>query len=254
MNATPPPRAAVVDPLCAPWESHPDGRVRLGVLFIHGFTGCPASLRPWAERTAATGYAVSLPRLAGHGTSWQEMTVTRWPDWYAGVERAYDRLQERCERVAVAGLSMGGALALRLAEHRDVAGTVLVNPAIATTDPRFKVLGILQHVLRSTPAIGGDIAKPGQDERSYPRTPLAPAHSMTRLWADVRGNLDQVAAPVLLFTSRTDHVVDPSSAAIITGRIPTTDHRMLEDSYHVATLDHDADRIATETLEFLARL
>ncbi len=151
ITSRPAPVAARVDPAVHAWQSHPDDGARLGVLFVHGFTGNPAALRPWAERTADAGYGVSLPRLPGHGTSWREMTVTRWPDWYAVAERAYDDLRARYDRVVVAGLSMGGALALRIAEHHDVAGVVLVNPAIATTDPRYRALGVLRHAVRSIP-------------------------------------------------------------------------------------------------------
>lgn len=226
----------------------------VGVVFCHGFTGSPASMRPWAEAVAAAGFAVTLPRLPGHGTSWQEMTRTEWTDWYAAVERAHADLAGRCDRVAVAGLSMGGALALRLAEREPLAGVVLVNPAINNTDPAFRALGVLKHLTASIASIGGDIALPGQDEVSYNRTPLAPAHSMAALWRDVRAHLGEVTAPVLMFTSRTDHVVDPSSARLIEAGVPRVERRVLEHSFHVATIDHDAERIAHESIEFLRGL
>lgn len=227
---------------------------RPGVLFCHGFTGSPASLRPWAEAVADAGYTVSLPRLPGHGTSWQEMQRTEWSDWYAAVEREHRRLSACCDGVVVAGLSMGGGLALRLAEEHDVRGVVLVNPAINSTDPTYRLLGVARHVLASRSSIGNDIALEGTDEASYDRTPLAPAYSMVRTWADVRAGLSGIDAPVLLFTSRTDHVVDPSSARLITAQVPHVDHRWLEHSWHVATLDHDAPVIEAATLEFLASL
>src|SRR6266498_2414929 len=98
---------------------HHDGGP-VGVLLCHGFTGSPGSLRPWGEHLAGKGLTVSLPRLPGHGTRWQEMQLTGWEDWYATVDKAFlarheDLLaafgqgQERCEQVFVTGLSMGGA-------------------------------------------------------------------------------------------------------------------------------------------------
>ena len=65
----------------------------IGVLLCHGFTSNPASLRPWAESIAAAGHTVRLPRLPGHGTTWQEMAGTRWEDWYAEIDRAYSELR-----------------------------------------------------------------------------------------------------------------------------------------------------------------
>ena len=92
------------------------GDARVGVLFCHGFTGSPWSLREWAGFTADAGYRVALPRLPGHGTSWQELNQTTWRDWYAAVERSFRDLRADCDVVFIAGLSMGSALALRLAE------------------------------------------------------------------------------------------------------------------------------------------
>ncbi len=172
-------------------------------------------------------------------------------DWYAVAERALFELHDTCEQVVVAGLSMGGALALRLAEEHSVRGVILVNPAIASRSPALGVAGVLKHVVPSVAAIGNDIAKPGVDEHSYDRTPLRAVHSMTRLWSVVREDLDRIDAPVLLFTSRVDHVVDTLSRDILLKRLPAIDHRQLERSFHVATLDHDAQRIESESIEFI---
>lgn len=230
---------------------------RIGVLFLHGFTGSPASLRPWAEAVGAAGYRVSLPRLPGHATIWQELAVTGWRDWYEAAERAYRELHQACERVVVCGLSMGGTLSLRLAGHQpSVAGLVLVNPALGSVDRRAVLAPLLQHVLPTTPAIGNDIARPGQDEGSYDTVPTAAVSELNRLFADVRATLDLVTCPLLVFRSRTDHVVPASSTETVLRQVSSrdTDEVVLERSFHVATLDWDADLITARTLDFLARV
>ena len=205
-----------VRPGCEPFEADGHGPLaRTGVLVLHGFTGSPWSVRPWGEHLAAAGCAVRGPRLPGHGTTWRDLARTRWPDWYATAERGLDALLERCDRVVVAGLSMGGTLALRLAGCRpdDVAGVVTVNPALATERRDAPLLPLLRHVVPVFPGITNDIAKPGQDERGYRVLPLQAAHSLTLLWAEVATVLPEVSAPVLTFRSRTDHVVEPVSGA-----------------------------------------
>ena len=99
-----------------------------GVLLCHGFTSTPQSMRPWADYLVNAGLTVSLPRLPGHGTTWQELGRTRWEDWYGEVDRAYEELRGQASEVFVMGLSIGGCLALRLAELRGdaVAGLVIV--------------------------------------------------------------------------------------------------------------------------------
>ena len=98
------------------------------------------------QHLAGLGYTVRIPRLPGHGTTWQEMNRTRWQDWYDAVDTAFRALHAQCSHVVVGGLSMGGALALQLAQDHGprVSGLVLVNPAIKFEDPRLVVLPVLQ--------------------------------------------------------------------------------------------------------------
>ncbi|MGQ0632652.1 MAG: alpha/beta hydrolase [Sporichthyaceae bacterium] len=230
----------------------------VGVLLCHGFTGSPQSLRGWAGELAAAGLTVALPRLPGHGTRWQDMNITRWDDWYGCVDREFRALRERCEQVFVMGLSMGGTLSLRLAQCHgsDVAGLAVVNPSVIGLDPRLKVLPLLHRVLPSLAGIGSDIKKPGAIELAYPRIPLKALDSLRQAWDTVRADLPRVTSPLLVMRSMIDHVVEPESARLILSRVSSVDvtEIVLHDSYHVATLDNDAGRIVTASLDFVARL
>lgn len=240
-------------------DGEPDGTGRrVGVLLSHGFTGSPASMVGWGRHLAGLGYAVAVPRLPGHGTTWQDMTTTRYDDYYAEIEREFEALKARTDVVVVAGLSMGGCLVLQLAERRptEVAGVVLVNAAVNSTNKQLLAVPVMKHLVKAMPAIGDDIKKEGVVENAYDKTPLKPLASMVTAWKQVRADLPQVTAPVLLFRSAEDHVVDPSSARIILGAISSRDvtERVLADSYHVATLDNDAPQIFAESAEFIARV
>ena len=153
---------------------------------------------------------------------------------------------------------MGGALALRLAADRgrEVAGIVLVNPAVSTERKDVLALPVLKHVVRAFPGIANDIKKPGVEEYGYTRTPLRAAHSMMTGWKSLREDLPKVTQPMLMFLSTEDHVADPSSARIIRGAVSSRDlsERMLENSYHVATLDNDAPIIFEESAQFIRRV
>ncbi len=234
------------------------GGRRIGVLVSHGFTGSPASVRPWAEHLNAAGYAVSVPLLPGHGTTWQELNKLSFADWYPEAERAFEKLQSECDQVFVAGLSMGAFIGLKLAveKGRDVAGLVLVNPAINSERLDVKLLPVLKRLVPGWPAIGNDIKKPGVDERAYPKTPLKALASLFAEFKAVRPRLAEVTQPVLIFRSREDHVVDPSSARIILSTVSSRDleERVLEESFHVATLDNDAETIYAGSVEFIRRL
>jgi carboxylesterase len=233
---------------------------RTGVLISHGFTGTPQSMRPWAEHLAAQGYSVRLPRLPGHGTTWQEMNRTTWTEWYAEIRRAYDELDERCDTVFACGLSMGGTLVTRLAEEQagdpssKLAGLVLVNVAYGTMRRDAALARYLAWAVRSRPGIGSDIKKTGMAELSYDRTPLRAFVSMQALWRLVIADLGKITVPILYFRSVEDHVVDALSAKLLhAGATATTVREVpLHDSYHVATVDNDAELIFTGTAEFIA--
>ncbi|MHC6231296.1 alpha/beta hydrolase [Arthrobacter sp. MMS24-T111] len=157
---------------------------RTGIVLSHGFTGSPHGLRAWATAFAAAGFAVRMPLLPGHGTTWQDLSRTRWQQWHGALDEAFLELDAQCDRVFAAGLSMGGALALRIAATRPVAGVVLVNPGLVVDDPRAPLAGILKLVLKSTPSIGNDILKAGVDEGAYARTPVAAAHELNKMFKD----------------------------------------------------------------------
>lgn len=228
----------------------------VGVLLSHGFTGSPVSLAAWARHLANQGYAVALPLLPGHGTTWQELARTPWQRWYGEYEDAYSALRGRTECVVSAGLSMGGALALRLAAHQPVAGVVVVNPGLTFADPRARYSGLLKHVLKSVPAIGNDIRLEGQDEGAYERTPVGAVHQLGKLFRDTAESLPAVTAPVLAFRSRVDAVVPESSMDLLRNRLVNADLEVvpLENSYHVATMDHDAPMIFDRSHRFIQQV
>jgi carboxylesterase len=195
---------------------------------LHGLTGSPASVRPWAEHLHEAGYAVSVPRLPGRGTRWQELNRTTYADWYGEAEAAFEKLAADCDDVVVAGLSTGGCLALDLAERRSrqVAGLVLVNPAVSRA--RRDLLALRLRAVRSL------------------------FHAVRT----VRDRLPEVTQPLLLFRSRTDRVDDPSSGRVILATVSSRDleERVLEDSHHVATLDNDAPAVFAGTVDFVRRV
>lgn len=238
-------RAEAVSPLRIDGDA-----ARPAVLLIHGFTGSPASLKPLAEQIAAAGLSVSVPRLPGHGGDWRDVDRSSWREWLGCALDEFDRLAAEHPAVVVLGLSMGGGLALRLAELRSPERIVLVNPALRIDSPFAPLLGVLAPLLRSLPAIGGDIAKPGEDEWACDRTPLRAAHSMSRGLGETESQLWAVDCPVDLLISGSDAVVGPWSVRRIRTAIPADRLTVasLRRSRHVATLDYDADIILTAAL------
>ena len=227
----------------------------VGVLVLHGFTGSPQTVRPWAEHLAVGGLTVRAPVLPGHGATWQDLGRTGWLDWYAGAERAFTELSAVCEQVFVTGISMGGCLAFRLAQTQSakVSGLVVVNPSLAGDTKLLVLAPVLKHVVRSLSSIGGDIKKPGAQEGALKRTPVAAVATLPQMWRTTAAQLAEVTQPLLVYRSMVDHVVGPASMRVLMDALPGAEVRPLANSYHVATLDNDAPEIFDGTLSFVQK-
>lgn len=226
---------------------------KVGILISHGFTGSTQSMRPLGEAYAKAGYTVCGPRLRGHGTHYEDMETTTYQDWIASIEEGYRWLKERCEIIVVTGLSMGGTLTLYLAEnHPEIKAIIPINAAIEISD-----MAAVQNVDdRFLDAIGSDIKDSAVKELAYDKTPVQSVREIVKLMENVKGNLDKITCPALIFVSEEDHVVPPENSRTIYDQISSKDKQIvqLKNSYHVATLDHDQGLIIEETLAFIEKV
>ena len=220
----------------------------VGVLLCHGFTGSPQSLRPWAEFLADDGLAVAVPLLPGHGTTWQDMARTTAADWNAAVRPG--RAARAVPEVFVMGLSLGGCLALgspnAAAGHQRL---VLVNPSLAPTAgcscwPGAQVRPAV------LPGVGSDIRS--REWRSFPTPgPFVRRVAAADVAADHPRSGRRTQPVLTTGAARTSGRAASMRAleAGLTPGLPTV--RTCSDSYHVATMDNDAQAISTESLQFV---
>jgi carboxylesterase len=239
------------EPFSAPGGPH-------GALVLHGFTGTPQSMRGLAKAFAAEGYAVELPRLPGHGTSVDDMETTAFADWSSAVEHAYDDLSGRCDRIVVAGLSMGATLAAWLAvRHPEIAGLVVINGAFAPPEPDVRA-GIEQLIAQGVARIAGpgnDVADPDQTELAYSEVSPPQLLSLLDDLDTLQTALPQIRCPSLVITSNNDHVVPPGSSDHYAGQVGGPVERIrLVRSFHVATIDFERADIEAAAVSFAARV
>jgi carboxylesterase len=251
-----------VQSFAAPWSSRGNGpRARTGFVVSHGFTGNPSSVRPYAEALASAGFRVELPRLPGHGTHVLDMVKTRYADWRAELLAARERIARDCDKVVLAGLSMGGTLVLDLtgAEPTKVAGAIAINPAVLDREGIVARLApLISRVLPVVPASAAglaknDVAKPGGDERAYAWVPTKAADSLMSALPRVRAQLRGCSVPILVAYSPQDHSVPCANALAVPdlvgpgGKVQTL---ILDRSYHVATLDYDLEKLVEASIRF----
>ncbi len=226
----------------------------IGILLCHGFVGTPQSVRDLGEQLHSYGFTVLAPRLSGHGTTIYDMETAKHTDWLSDLEESFFQLKKTCQTVFVIGQSMGGALSLRLAaKFPEINGVMTINAALQVpafdqyrsgNGPRFIEEG------------APDIKDPQATEITYNHVPLTAVLELQKLIDETPKHLDAVRSPVLVLTSPEDHVVPPENSIQILQTISSTvkEQILLQNSYHVASLDYDKDRIAAICNKFVTRL
>jgi carboxylesterase len=252
---------------------------RLGFLLIHGLGGTPMELRYVAQGLARAGHTVHVPQLAGHCGTIDELKATAWTDWYDSVEREHDRLNGRCDAVLVGGLSVGAILALRLAAARGeaVSGLALYAPSlwldgwgVPWQAALFRLVtqkwladwfpfaerhpwGIKDARLR---ALVERAIKSGDSSRAG--VAALPGRLMLELrWLArrVRSEIGEVRQPALIVHPREDDRASLRNLHYLQSSLGgLTETVVLNDSYHIVTLDRQRQIVVDRTLEFAGRL
>ena len=230
----------------------------IGVVLVHGFTGSPAAMRPWAEFLNARGYSVRVPLLPGHGTKPSDLNEVQWPEWPAKVKAEIAELQKQCSQVFVAGLSMGGGTTLHVAAELgdELSGIILVNPMIHVRGISPTLAFAISRVVKFGKSVGNDIKRKGVTEYSYDKMPYRGIHQLLTMLQLTRAALPLVKVPMQLFHSVDDHTLPVSNTEIIMRDVVSKNRSRIEllNSFHVATLDHDSELIFANSLTFIEGL
>lgn len=235
-----------------------------GVLLIHGFTGTPDSMRPLANALHAEGFTVSAPLLAGHGTTVEDCARTGSPDWFQSVQKAYMELHEKCSKIFVAGLSLGALLTLKLAIEfpQSLSGLACLATPLYLKPWVRRLLPVVWHtpirrVWRIQKKFGVDIKDQAAKENfwNYDAMPISCIVSLMHLQAAVREQLARIQTPLLLVHSRHDSTAPFDSMGIVAKEVSSTitETVVLENSYHVITLDYDKDLLNQKVCAFFRR-
>ena len=223
-------------------------------LLLHGLTGTPYEMRALGEALAAADVTVYCPLLPGHGTCPEDLAETGWRDWEASAIEAFEDLNSNASQLFVCGLSMGASLAIRIAARREVAGLIALSPAIRLQSRLVPFLPILSRLIpfrKKSSDIKDPVAKSVQP--SYDRQSLAAANSLRDLLTRLPDDIRAMRAPLLVIVSRDDHVIDPEAAKRLLQEAGSDQKRivMLEDSYHVITVDRESERVRREVVGFV---
>jgi carboxylesterase len=256
-------------------ETYPGGPV--GVLLVHGLGGAPAELKIIAKGLNRAGYTVHCCQLAGHCAGEAELLATNWRDWYASVERAFDALKGQVQSVYAGGLSMGAILALHLAAKRgaELSGLLLYAPTLWYDGWSIPWYRFLLRILIDTPIgrryrfverepygikdpkirrrILAAMERGNSAEAGLLGTPSASLRELWRLVAEIEPELKAITVPALLVHAREDDISSLKNATYLQKNLGgLVDTLILDDSYHIVTIDRQRDVVIERSNSFIA--
>jgi carboxylesterase len=233
-------------------------------LLIHGLCGSPYEVAKLSDFLNAQNYTTLAPRYPGHGTRGKIMDKFGWQDWYDEVERSYLELIKNYPKVYVIGFSTGGALALKLSTKYKIEKLVVVSTFIEATKKWFyifkpetylKTVGKLFNYLPTLPPpnLSDPVAR-----REYIRVShfsLNSIRNTLELIRDVKQNIFQVTAPILIIHSRRDITTSPSSAQFVYDNVTSKEKELLwlEKSNHIVFLDVEKNYVFEKIYDYLER-
>ena len=227
-----------------------------GVLLIHGFTGLPAELLLMGHYLHERGFTVLGVRLAGHGTTVEDMSRMTWEDWMDSVRDGYALLSGCCQAVDVIGHSMGGLFALLLSAEEKIRRAVTLAAPIQIAEERgIKFLPpreacVNQFVPKARRRLKN---VPSAVNKTYRKMPLIGIHELVDVIEAAKGCIEKVTVPVLIMHSRDDHTAAPSSAAYILEHVKNDKSRIfwLEESGHLLPVAAEREKVFAEAAAFL---
>ncbi len=229
------------------------------VLLVHGFTSSCHSMRELGEKIFEAGFDSIGILLPGHGTTAEDMEKRSWIEWYKAVENKITELRSKYSQIFLCGQSMGGCLSLYAASYQPVSGVITISSGLRIFDWKLVFLPAVKYFVRFIRKYDGpDIKDPDAKAKEvhYDLMPVRSIAELQKFLKELRVQVGQVTCPVLLIHAKEDHTFDFKNLDLLYRGLHSANKKtvVLENSYHVATVDYDKTVIHREIIQFIKGL
>ncbi len=230
-----------------------------GVLLLHGFTGCVSHMRPLGDALHSRGYTTMGINLPGHAATEGDMARYDWKDWLQAAKQAVLQLSKTCHTVVICGLSMGGVLALLVAEQMKVAACVPISAPMAVRNRLISLAGLFAPFYPRLSWHSQGDHHTGLDaayDYGYSGFPTRSAADLNHLIRLARQNLFAINCPMLVVQSDADETIWEGSADEILSGISSESKQKLwlKGVPHVCTISKELPAIVDAMDDMLHRV
>ncbi len=233
---------------------------KIGIFLIHGFTGSPAEMIPFAKRFESKNISVYCPRLAGHGTNIDDFNSSTVDQWYQSALDQYLEFKSRVKTTYIIGLSLGGQIATYLSYMAGCEKLALFSTPYDIPDNKMKYAKLISIFVKKIkkkeekPAIFDEKArKLLLNYDNYPYYYLKPVSQLYKSFKYFHHYIKKTFAPLLIVQSELDPVSSFKSPQKIFNKSKSSkikQMKYLKKSSHVITLDYEADELFSITYDF----
>jgi carboxylesterase len=216
-------------------------------------------MRELGEKFFEAGFDAAGILLPGHGTIAEDLEIRSWMEWYDAVENKLIELKPKYSKIFLCGQSMGGCLSLLVAARHEISGVITIASGIRLYGWSLIFLPIIQYFVRfirkrTGPDVKDPVAK--AKEVHYDLMPVKSIIQLQALLKELREQINKVTAPVLLIHAKEDHTFDFKNQQMMFEVLGSSSKRkiILENSYHIATMDFDKSIIHKEAIQFIKEL
>lgn len=227
------------------------------VLLLHGFTGHSADVRMLGRYLEKKGYTTHAPIYRGHGVEPEKLIESSPEEWWEDVVIAYKELKEQgYDEIAVAGLSMGGALALKLATEYDLKAVIPMCTPVYFDNKKELAEAYLYFAkqFKMFEKKDKEVIKKEVDLLYNNSSKLF--NEIEMFVNEVNGIIKRVDTPTFVVQARLDEIINPESATFIYDHVATHDKEIkwYENSTHLITFGEEKDMLHEDIYNFLETL
>lgn len=227
------------------------------VLLLHGFTGHSADVRMLGRFLEKKGYTSHAPIYRGHGLPPEELIKASADEWWEDVQNAYKHLQDLgYEEIAVAGLSLGGVLGLKLAYCEKVKAVIPMCAPMFFDNEKQLTAGFQAFSKEYKQLEGKEEAVVEQEVDSLMENSAAMFKQLGSFLTDVKNHIDMIYTPTMVVQASKDEMINKESATYIYDHVESDEKtiKWYAESGHVITMDKEKDQLHEDIYQFLEML
>ena len=223
----------------------------ISIITLHGYLESCYSMSYFNQVFQDHKFNVQSPNLSGHAGKYSDLHNVKYQDWINQVENLYKEINPG-NKIFIIGHSLGGMLALYMAQLYNLSGLIVINPLFDKLPLSMMMTPIGKYFIKYVPNLKPDIKNKHQIF-AYDKISSWNTSEIIKLSYLTRKNINKIKCPILIFKSINDHRVNRENSERIMQNISSKKKVIIDlyNSYHIAPMDYEKEFIIDMIVKFI---